>query len=108
VVAVRGLLGCFAEMHRRLGSGFNPYLPTESVSRLGGFIDGYSVAAVCLGATDKRGEEFFVWLRDVKGAFPTEGWEEKLLEDSGGDEAKALRTFFGLVEEFLAQVPPEP
>jgi hypothetical protein len=46
-------------------------------------------------------------LRDVKGAFPTAGWEEKLLKDNGGDETKALRAFFGLVEEFLAQMPPE-
>jgi len=53
---------------------------------------------------DPPARDFFLWLRDVRGDFPPEGWEAKLIRDCGGDEIAAIRRLRDRIAEFLRPV----
>jgi len=94
-MGVKGsLLEHLIEMRRTLGA-------EQGLSRLAGFVDGFTAAQIHLGASDPAAREFFLWLRDVRGEFPPEGWKVKLSRDCGGDEVAAVRRFLDLVVEFV-------
>jgi hypothetical protein len=48
---------------------------------------------------------FSLWLRDVKKAFPGEGWDHAYLKEFHGDHDRALRKFLDFVAEFRALSP---
>jgi hypothetical protein len=99
-----GLLDALLELREHFDDriGFLPYIVEPSVTRLVGFIDGYWTARFHLGGQDELAKEFFLWLRDVKKEFPSEGWDQKFLRDCGGNEREAIRKFLNFAAEFSA------
>ena len=50
---------------------------------------------------------FFIWLRDVRGAFPTPGCCAEYLDQSDGDHFGAMRILFGHLYDYIAESPPD-
>ncbi|MFL5354700.1 MAG: hypothetical protein ACJ8AN_18805 [Archangium sp.] len=70
------------------------------------FLVGYGE---CLNSSgvDTGSDAFFRdWLRDIKKAWPGQGWDHAYLEEFHGDHDRALRKFLDFVAEFRA-LPPE-
>jgi hypothetical protein len=50
---------------------------------------------------------FFLWLHDVKKAWPAEGWAEAYLREFDGDHTRAVRKYLDYVAEFRSLSPEE-
>jgi len=79
----------------------------ERVDSLVSFIHGWVAHNVFNEGSDLEWHRFELWLRDVKGEFPGEGWHVKFLADCEGNHERAAMKFLDFVEEFVAQVPKE-
>jgi hypothetical protein len=66
------------------------------------FIDGYGYCLHEMGVQEGRDNLFGEWLREVKGAWPGEGWATAYLQETGGDNERALRKYLDFVAEFRA------
>lgn len=74
-----------------------------NILRLSSFIAGYRACQAANGLKDEEYMRFRDWLRDVKGEFPTEGWDQKYLRDCAGDHELAIHKYLDLVAEFVAR-----
>jgi hypothetical protein len=97
-----GLLDALLELRAHYDDrvGFLPFIVEPSMTRLVGFIDGYTASCIHGNRSEGRADSFFRWLRDVKNEFPPEGWDQKLLRDFQGNEREAIRKFLDFVAEF--------
>ncbi|MDC0714643.1 hypothetical protein POL68_39710 [Stigmatella sp. ncwal1] len=50
---------------------------------------------------------FFLWLCDMKKAWPAEGWAEAYLREFDGDHTRAVRKYLDYVAEFRSLSPEE-
>jgi hypothetical protein len=50
---------------------------------------------------------FFLWLHDVKKAWPAEGWAAASLREFDGDHVRAVRKYLDYVAEFRSLSPEE-
>ncbi|WP_317987205.1 hypothetical protein [Stigmatella hybrida] len=50
---------------------------------------------------------FFLWMHDVKKAWPGEGWAEAYLREFDGDHTRAIRKYLDYVAEFRSLSPEE-
>jgi hypothetical protein len=73
-----------------------------NIIRLSSFIAGYRACQSTNGLQDEEYMLFRDWLRDVKGEFPPEGWDQKYLRDCAGDHERAIHKFLDFVAEFVA------
>ncbi len=78
------------------------HLGETRIERMVGFVDGYRACLWANGIEDVEYGRFSRWLRDVKQAFPTEGWAARYLQDCEGDHERAIRKFLDFVAEFAA------
>lgn len=69
------------------------------------FILGYQEVLNHLGIEEGPDLLFGPWLRDIKHAWPTEGWEAAYLRECKGDQTGALRRYLDYVAEFRALSP---
>ena len=91
-----------------LGRASGPYLyiGTPDVEWMTCFVLGYVECLRSSGVDEGADVLFGEWLRDVKKAWPGEGWAAACLRESHGDQTRALLTFLEAVAEFRA-LPPE-
>jgi hypothetical protein len=75
--------------------------PSDPLSRLAGFADGFWAARYHLGAADPIAEEFFHGLDHERGEKSTAGWWTKLSHECGGDQVAAAQKLRELITEFL-------
>ncbi|WP_158619922.1 hypothetical protein [Corallococcus sicarius] len=75
------------------------------IERLEAYIHGFRRAQRELTAEDEEAVAFFSWLIGV-GEFPGQGWGRKYLADEGGDEARAITKFFGLLHTYILKQRP--
>ncbi len=61
---------------------------------------GYLEVLTALGIDEGADRLFGEWFRDVKQAWPGEGWEVAYLRDCDGDQTRALRKYLDYVAEF--------
>jgi hypothetical protein len=76
------------------------YLGAPNTGRVRCFTLGYSWCARHLGMDDGQDQLFFLWLHDVKKAWPPEGWAEAYLREFDGDHTRAVRKYLEYVAEF--------
>lgn len=69
------------------------------------FINGYGMCLHEMGVREGRDVLFGEWLREVKRAWPGEGWDTAYLQETGGDHEQALRKYLDFVAEFRALSP---
>ena len=81
-------------------SGPYIYIGDPDVDRVECFLIGYSCGAGALGFSPGQDGLFGDWLRDVKKAWPGEGWAAAYLRESGGDHVLALRKYVDFAAEF--------
>lgn len=82
------------------------YVGTVDVHWVACFINGYGSCLHALGVREGRDEVFGEWLREVKKAWPGEGWDTAYLAEAGSNHERALRKYLDFVAEFRA-LPPE-
>jgi hypothetical protein len=82
------------------------YIGMPDVERVVCFTVGYGECLRSLGVEKGADRLFGEWLRDVKKAWPGEGWETAYLEEFHGDQESALGKYLDYVAEFRA-LPPE-
>lgn len=78
------------------------YIGMPNVDWVMGFILGYQEVLSRLGVEEGSDLLFGPWLRDIKHAWPTEGWEAAYLRECKGDQTGALRRYLEYVAEFRA------
>ncbi len=83
------------------------YLGTPNAGRVRCFTQGYGWCARHLGMDEGQDQLFFLWLRDVKKAWPAEGWAEAYLREFDGDHTRAVRKYLDYVAEFRNLSPEE-
>ena len=76
------------------------YLGIPHTGRVRSFTQGYSGCARHLGMDEGQDQLCFLWLRDVKKAWPPEGWAEAYLREFDGDHTRAIRKYLDYVAEF--------
>ncbi|MFY0582486.1 hypothetical protein ACN28S_56785 [Cystobacter fuscus] len=76
------------------------YIGMPDVDWVNCFDDGYRECTRSLGVDEGPDLLFGAWLRDIKHAWPGEGWETAYLRECGGDQTRALRKFLDYVAEF--------
>lgn len=81
------------------------YIGMPDVERVMCFMGGYGECLNSLGVENGADALFRDWLRDVKKAWPGEGWEHAYLKEFHGDHDRALRKFLDFVAEFRALSP---
>jgi hypothetical protein len=82
------------------------YIGKPDVDRMECFVVGYGECLHSLGVEKGTDSLFRDWLRDVKKALPGQGWGKAYLEESHGDQDRALLKYLDFVAEFRA-LPPE-
>jgi len=82
------------------------YIGFPDVDWVMSFTLGYHEVLSALGIDEGPDRLFGQWLRDVKQAWPGEGWEAAYLRECDGDQTRALRQYLDRVAEFRA-VPRE-
>lgn len=87
-------------------SGPYVYIGVPNVERVECFLTGYSCGAGSLGFSPGQDGLLGDWLRDVKKAWPGEGWAAAYLREFGGDHTLALRKYVDFAAEFRG-LPPE-
>ncbi|WP_426735849.1 hypothetical protein [Myxococcus faecalis] len=75
------------------------------IERLHAYIQGFKGALHQLPFEDKEAAAFFDWLMAM-GEFPGQGWDQKYLADEGGNEARAIQKFFGLLHRYVLEQRP--
>lgn len=90
---------------RKRQSGPYLYIGMPDVERVRCFIDGYLECLDCFGVERGSDALFGPWLRDIKKAWPGQGWDHAYLEEFHGDHDRALRKFLDFVAEFRALSP---
>jgi hypothetical protein len=90
------------------------WLGEWSLVRLQAFVNGFVHAAKECGADLKTlPDDLHEWVADRSGrSYSTQGWCNTILDDCGGDDAKALSRFFELIDEYrnthdLGGIPEE-
>lgn len=83
------------------------YLGIPNAGRVRCFTDGYSWCARHLGMDEGQDQLFGLWLRDVKKAWPAEGWAEAYLREFDGDHTRAVRKYLDYVAEFRGLSPEQ-
>jgi hypothetical protein len=81
------------------------YIGMPDVDRVRCLGDGYGECLHSLGVKSGPDVLFRDWLRDVKKAWPCEGWDKAYLEEFHGDQDQALLKFLDFVAEFRALSP---
>lgn len=81
-------------------SGPYLYIGLPNVERVESFLVGYSCAVGALGFEPGQDGLFMDWLRDVKKAWPGEGWAASYLREFDGDHTAALRRYVDFAAEF--------
>jgi hypothetical protein len=81
------------------------YVGMPDVDWVATFIGGYGACLHGMGVHEGSDEAFGEWLRDVKKAWPGEGWEVAYAREFGGDPERALRKYLDFVAEFRALSP---
>ena len=76
------------------------YIGMPDVDFVNCFRGGYAECLQSLGVQTGADVLFGAWLRDIKQAWPAEGWESAYLRDCAGDHTRALRLFLDHVHEF--------
>ena len=72
------------------------------------FQDGMHFHQFFCGGDDRSLIEFWAWLRDEKGEFPSPGgWARKYLEEFAGDHKAAIMKFLDRCAEFAASRRPQ-
>ena len=74
----------------------------DRVDSLDSFIHGWLTHSIFNQIPEPEWEEFMIWLRDIKGEFPAEGWHVKFLRDCAGDHERAAMKLLDFVEEFIS------
>ncbi|MET0403590.1 MAG: hypothetical protein ABW123_14350 [Cystobacter sp.] len=82
------------------------YMGMPDVDWAMSFILGYREVLHALGVEQGPDVLFGPWLRDVRQAWPGEGWEAAYLREFNGDQTRALSKYLDLVAEFRA-IPTE-
>ncbi|PTL77111.1 hypothetical protein [Vitiosangium sp. GDMCC 1.1324] len=82
------------------------YIGMPDVSRIECFVVGYAECLRSFGVEKGADALFGEWFRDVKKAWPGQGWAKAYLEEFHGDQERALRKYLDFVAEFRA-LPPE-
>ncbi|WNG22589.1 hypothetical protein F0U62_00065 [Cystobacter fuscus] len=83
------------------------YIGMPDVDWVNCFKGGYRECLGVLGVDEGSDVLFGVWLRDVKLAWPGEGWEPAYLRECGGDQTRALRKYLDYVAEFRTLSPED-
>jgi hypothetical protein len=83
------------------------YLGTPNAGRVSCFTQGYTWCARHLGMDEGQDQLFFLWLHDVKKAWPAEGWAEAYLREFDGDHSRAVLKYLDYVAEFRSLSPEE-
>jgi hypothetical protein len=78
------------------------YIGVPDVDQAMSFILGYREVLRAIGVDQGPDVLFGPWLRDVKHAWPGEGWEVAYLREFDGDQTRALRKYLDHVAEFRA------
>jgi hypothetical protein len=81
------------------------YIGMPDVDRVECFLVGYACGAGALGFDPGQDGLFGDWLRDVKKAWPGEGWAAAYLREFDGDHTRALRKYVGSAAEFRSLSP---
>jgi hypothetical protein len=83
-------------------SGPYAYIGIADVERVECFLVGYACSTGALGFSSGQDGLFGDWLRDVKKAWPGEGWAAAYLREFEGDHLRALRKYVDFAAEFRA------
>jgi hypothetical protein len=83
------------------------YIGIPNARRLRCFTQGYNWCANHLGIDEGQDQLFGLWLRDVKKAWPGEGWVAAYLREFDGDHTRAVRKYLDYVAEFRSLAPEE-
>jgi hypothetical protein len=83
------------------------YMDIPNAGRLRCFTGGYWRCTYHLGMDEGQDHLFGLWLRDVKKAWPAEGWAEAYLREFDGDHTRAVRKYLDYVAEFRNLSPEE-
>jgi hypothetical protein len=105
-VSVRDVLLRIRQDMRSRKSGPYLYIGMPDVDRVVCFVGGYLECLHSLGVEQGADGLFGEWFRDVKKAWPGQGWERAYLEEFQGDQERALLKYLDFVAEFRA-LPPE-
>jgi hypothetical protein len=81
------------------------YIGMPDVDWVNCFKNGYRECLRSLGVDEGPDVLFGTWLRDIKHAWPGEGWEAAYLREAGGDQTRALRKYLDYVAEFRTVSP---
>ena len=81
------------------------YIGMPDVDRMMGFILGYQEVLGALDVEEGPDALFGSWLRDIKHAWPGEGWEVAYLRECEGEQTAALRKYLDAVAEFRTLSP---
>ena len=81
------------------------YIGMPDVDWVHCFNGGYGLCFDMLGVDEGADVLFGVWLRDIKLAWPGEGWEPAYLRECDGDQTRALRKYLDHVAEFRSLSP---
>lgn len=81
------------------------YVGSLDVERVECFLVGYACGVGSLGFDPGQDGLFGDWLRDVKKAWPGEGWAAAYLREFDGDHTRALRKYLDYAAEFRALSP---
>jgi hypothetical protein len=81
------------------------YIGMPDVDRVKCFVVGYAECLRSLGVSTGADALFGEWFRDVKKAWPGQGWEPAYLEEFHGDQERALLKYLDYVAEFRALSP---
>ncbi|MDY7231942.1 hypothetical protein [Hyalangium rubrum] len=83
------------------------YMGLPNAGRLRCFMGGYWRCTYQLGMDEGQDHLFGLWLRDVKKAWPGEGWAAAYLRECDGDHLRAVSKFLDFVAEFRDLAPEE-
>jgi hypothetical protein len=81
-------------------SGPYVYIGMPDVERVECLLPGYSCGVGSLGFSPGQDGLFGDWLREVKKAWPGEGWAAAYLREFNGDHTQALRKYVDFAAEF--------
>jgi hypothetical protein len=72
-------------------------------SYIRGMVEAHRLAKISTEEIDN----FFLWLRDVKEEFPTQGWDTKYYNDCGENHILAIEKFWGFLYEYVILTKPK-
>ncbi|EPX64084.1 hypothetical protein D187_005217 [Cystobacter fuscus DSM 2262] len=98
------LLRIREDMEARLVGPYR-YIGMPDVDWVNCFRGGYGACLHSMDVDEGPDLLFGTWFRDIKRAWPAEGWESVYLSECGGDQTRALRKFLDYVAEFRALSP---